>query len=341
MTPETVALTIILLSIAGGIVFARLSFQKKQRRLIRERLNLAFNESTLDKNSPGVLNIRKERGKSRLKLQEDGAQKEGLRLSGSSLIARFSEHIHLLSETAALNNGFERYKQATIVIAALPMVVALALGTDQNLDHSLLIAALAGLVLSSLPYLYLLIAANRMKEKFIQQLPEATDLIVSVLRTGHSIPRAVQTVAEEIPAPLGTEFQEIHQRLNLGQPLSEALSASAVKYDSHELDLIRRAVAIQTEVGGSLAELLDKTNSTLRQRLKLVRHIRVLTSQSRLTGIIVGALPILLALVLNYLKPGYLDPLFNKEMGRLLLILAVGLQIVGMLIMRKLSTMKV
>lgn len=341
MTPEIVALTIILLSITGGIVFARLSFQKKQRRLIRDRLNLVFNESTLANNSTGTLSIRKERSKNRFKNQEEGQQKEGLRLPGRSLVLSFSEHIHLLSETASLNNGFERFKQSTIVMAVLPVIVALALGSDQNLDQSLLIAVGAGLALATLPYLYLLLAATRMKQKFIQQLPEATDLIVSVLRTGHSIPRAVQTVAEEIPAPLGTEFQEIHQRLNLGQPLSEALSASAVKYDSHELDLIRRAVAIQTEVGGSLAELLDKTNSTLRQRLKLVRHIRVLTSQSRLTGIIVGALPILLALVLNYLKPGYLDPLFNKEMGRLLLIVAVGLQIVGMMIMRKLSTMKV
>lgn len=341
MTPETVALIIILLSITGGIVFARLSFRKKQRKLIRDRLNLVFNESTLVKKPNGTLSIRKERGKNRFKNQEDGQQREGLRLPGRSLVLNFSEHIHLLSETASLKNGFERFKQSTILLAVLPAIVALALGSDQNLDQCLLIAVGAGFALATLPYLYLLLAATRMKQKFIQQLPEATDLIVSVLRTGHSIPRAVQTVAEEIPAPLGTEFQEIHQRLNLGQPLSEALSASAVKYDCHELDLIRRAVAIQTEVGGSLAELLDKTNSTLRQRLKLVRHIRVLTSQSRLTGIIVGALPILLALVLNYLKPGYLDPLFNKEMGRLLLIVAVGLQIVGMMIMRKLSTMKV
>ena len=316
---ETIAAAVLILSLAGGVIFARISYQKKQRKLIRARLNLAFNESPIE---TGPVNIRK----------------GGAAQNGESRIPAWrstSRKLRLVAETTGINGAYEKFKQLTIIAFFTPIIIAVAF------DLNIALALVAALILSVIPYILMLFKVKQIKDKFIQQLPEATDLIVSVLRTGHSIPRAIQTVSEEIPAPLGEEFKEIHHRLNLGQQLSEALAISAVKYDSHELDLIRRAVAIQSEVGGSLAELLDKTNSTLRQRIKLVRHVRVLTSQSRLTGIIVGALPLILALVLNYLNPGYLDPLFNKEMGKLLLIFALGLQVVGVLIMRKLSTVKI
>jgi tight adherence protein B len=148
-------------------------------------------------------------------------------------------------------------------------------------------------------------------------------------------------VAEEIPAPCGTEMEEVVHRMNLGQPLSNALLYSAEKYRSYELDLIRRAVGIQAEVGGSLAELLDKTNQTLRRRLKLLRQVNVLTAQSRLTGIIVGLLPFVLAATLEYTSPGYLTPLLSSVTGRLMLGAALVLQVLGVVIMTKLSTMKV
>lgn len=316
---ESIAIAALLLSIAGGIVFARISYQKKQRKMIRARLDLAFKESPREITS---VNIRKERG-------VEGGESKLPAISG------VDRKLRMMAETTGIENAYEKFKQSTIIAFFAPLIIAL------GLDLNFLYALVSSILLSIVPYLLLVLKVKQIKDKFIQQLPEATDLIVSVLRTGHSIPRAIQTVSEEIPAPLGDEFKEIHHRLNLGQQLSEALAISAVKYDSHELDLIRRAVAIQSEVGGSLAELLDKTNSTLRQRIKLVRHVRVLTSQSRLTGLIVGALPLILATVLNYLNPGYLDPLFNKEIGKLLLLFALGLQVVGVIIMRKLSTVKV
>jgi tight adherence protein B len=141
--------------------------------------------------------------------------------------------------------------------------------------------------------------------------------------------------------PLGPEFMSVFQRMNLGQPLPEALSYSVEKFQSYELDLIKRAVAIQSEVGGSLAELLDKTNQSLRQRLKLVRQVRVLTTQSRLTAVIVGILPVVLALALETISPGYLSPLTESDIGRVLIGLAVLLEILGLLVMRRMASIKV
>ncbi len=163
---------------------------------------------------------------------------------------------------------------ATGLLLLVPVSVAMMFQFDP------LIAGLIGLALSMVPLSFVLTKRSALRKKFTEQLPDAIDLMISVLRSGHSIPQAVKTVSEELPAPCGAEFAQVMQRMNLGQPLSEALVYTCDKFRSFELDLMRRAIAIQSEVGGSLAELLDKTNITLRQRLKLVRQVTVLTAQS-------------------------------------------------------------
>jgi tight adherence protein B len=208
-------------------------------------------------------------------------------------------------------------------------------------DLPVYITLLVCLVVPAVPFVYLLFLRSRLRTKFQEQLPDGIDLMVSVLKSGHSVPQSVRSVSREMANPLGHEFALVLQRMNLGQPLSEALLSSTAKYGSGELDLIARAVSIQAEVGGSLSELLEKTNSTLRQRLKLKRQVRVLTSQSRLTGIIVGILPIVLALALEMLSPGYLAPLFETDNGKGLLALAIFLQSLGIFLMKKMTEVKV
>jgi tight adherence protein B len=165
--------------------------------------------------------------------------------------------------------------------------------------------------------------------------------MVAVLRSGHSVSQAIRSVAQEVPNPCGQEFALIFQRMNLGQRLPDALVLSSRRFRSYELDLMQRAVSVQVEVGGSLADLLEKTNLTLRQRLKLARQLKVITSQGRLSAWIVGMLPIVLAVALNFMNPGYLQLLVQDKIGQGLLCLAVALELVGVFILRRMSTMKV
>ncbi len=208
-------------------------------------------------------------------------------------------------------------------------------------DFDILYMLVAGLLLSLAPMAYLLVRANANRRKFIEQLPQAIDLMVSVLRSGFSVPQAVKTVADELPYPCGQEFSEVLRRMNFGQSLGQAFIYSCDKFRCYELDLIRRAVAIQSEIGGSLAELMDKTNDTLKNRLQLVRKVSALTAQSKLTAIIVGFLPFVMGIVLNSIKPGYLYPLFTSPFGRTLLTVAIVLQILGLIIMKRLSTVRI
>jgi tight adherence protein B len=311
-----------LIPMIGGVVATRLWVKQREAGTIAQRLARWMPESGLVQKTPHTVLKKKE-------WDAIAPSKQFLlNISGLELLRK------LLIESGQ-EGDFP--KVITLVIALLisPPLIAFALG------FNILIAQLIAVILCLMTIAALKVKAEALRTKFCEQLPDAIDLMVAVLRSGHSISQAVQAVAQEIPDPCGEEHRSILHRMNLGQPLSQALVLSARRFQSYELDLLRRAVAIQSEVGGSLAELLDKTNSTLRQRLKLVRQLKVLTAQSRLSAQIVGALPIILAFVLNYLNPGYLQILIQDPLGRALLTTAIVLEIFGIFIMNRMSTMRI
>jgi tight adherence protein B len=236
---------------------------------------------------------------------------------------------------AAMEDQMATVLASVFLLLILPDVLAYLFGLN------LFIATGLGPFLACVPLFVIKQKADALRSKFCEQLPDAIDLMVAVLRSGHSVSQAVKAVSLEVAKPCGEEFGAVLQRMNLGQPLSDALVIAARRFQSYELDLLRRAVAIQSEVGGSLAELLDKTNSTLRQRLKLVRQLRVVTAQSRLSAHIVGFLPIVLAVGLNFISPGYIGLLTGDKLGQTLLVVVVILEIVGIFVMRRMSTLKV
>jgi tight adherence protein B len=203
------------------------------------------------------------------------------------------------------------------------------------------LAVIPALMVAVVPWVCLFVQAQRTKRKMSMQLPNALDLMVSVLKSGHSIPQSLKAVANEMPQPCGREFGEVLHRVSLGQSLSEALTYTVARYDSFEIDLLRRAFHIHSEVGGSLAELLDKTNKTLRDRIRLKRHVETLTGPSRLSAIIVGLLPFVMAIGFFIVAPTYLEPLFKTKMGQVLMTVGLILQTSGYLIMRRMANYKV
>ncbi|MBC7998199.1 MAG: type II secretion system F family protein [Leptolyngbya sp.] len=320
MILDTVLISSALLTLVAGIVVAKFLRYRRQKRHVSERLAQLFPK---DVARPYLFSLLKERRLEKYFSVEQTLQKTAF------------AKIDLLIEQSGSSTTKQNLSLTIVCLFLFPVVVTAILEFD------LMLGVLFGTLLAAFPICALFFKRNQLRKKFVTQLPDAIDLMVSVLRSGHSIPQAVKTVGEELPAPLGKEFLEVQHRMNLGQPLSQALVYSCEKFASFELDLIRRAATIQAETGGSLAELLDKTNGTLRQRLKLVRQVTVLTAQSRMTGTIVSLLPFVMAVSLHYLSPGYLNPLLETSLGKLLLTGSLCLMLLGALIMRRMSTVKV
>jgi tight adherence protein B len=142
-------------------------------------------------------------------------------------------------------------------------------------------------------------------------------------------------VAEEMTAPIGTEFREIFEQQNFGMPLVDALRGFAERVPILDVKFFVTAVLTQRDAGGNLAEVLDNLSSVIRERFKVKRQVRVISAHGRITGWILSALPPILALVFSIISPKMMSTLVHDPIGHMLIAVAIFLQITGTLVIRK------
>jgi tight adherence protein B len=200
---------------------------------------------------------------------------------------------------------------------------------------SLMGASSAGLFGFFLPALYVRRRRKKRFKLFAQQLPDALTMMKNSLRAGHTLDRAMQVVAEEMPDPLALEFGETVEELHLGVPVKRAIKNLTSRVEDQSLDIFAAALLVQREVGGNLSQLLGNLSETIRDRFRVDQEVRALTAEGRMSGYVVAALPIGLGMVINVIQPDYLDPLLYTEKGHGLLKAALFLECMGFYFIRK------
>jgi tight adherence protein B len=164
---------------------------------------------------------------------------------------------------------------------------------------------------------------------FNKQLPDTITLIANALRAGSSFLQAIEMVVREARPPVSTEFARVIREVNLGLPFEQALENMVRRVRSDDLELMATAISIQHTVGGNLAEILDSIAFTIRERVRIKGEIRTLTAQQRLSGYVVGFLPIGLASFLFIAAPSFLQPMFDDRVSILGLPAGVVILIIG------------
>jgi tight adherence protein B len=204
-----------------------------------------------------------------------------------------------------------------------------------------LLGWLSGLVLGSLPVLVLLKKRARRFRLFTALLPQAVDLMSRCLRSGQALPSAIEVVAVEIPAPLGTEFQYASDEQNYGLPFRESMLNLVMRIPVPDLQFLVTAMLLQKETGGNLVEILEKTSQLLRERQKVNGQLKVRTAQGRFTGWILCLLPFAIFIGMNLISPGYGQILFDDPSGQRWVEIAAVLMVVGIVLIRRLVNVKV
>ncbi len=185
------------------------------------------------------------------------------------------------------------------------------------------------------PCFYLNLKQKVQLKEFNNQLPDALNLISSALKSGFSLLQAFDVVSKELPPPISREFNQVLKECRLNVSIEDALNNMLKRVNSPDLDLVVTAVLIQRQTGGNLSEILDNINETIRNRIKLKGEIRTLTAQGRISGIIISLLPIGLGLIIYLIKPGYISLLITHPVGWLLLSGALVMELVGIILIRK------
>ncbi len=192
-----------------------------------------------------------------------------------------------------------------------------------------------------LPILHLLRKRRRRIELFQEQLPEALDLMGRALKAGHAFTSGLKLAADEFDAPLGQEFQRTVDEINFGVSVSDALHHLADRVDCAEARFFVVSVLLQRETGGNLTEILTNLAHIIRERFKLHGKIRILSAEGRLSGLVLVILPLLLLAWLRISTPKYIGILFTDPTGRIAISGAAVLMVVGIIVIKKMVTIRV
>jgi tight adherence protein B len=263
----------------------------------------------------------------------------------------------LMSEIPALNRLLVRVQTATqlkrmidqadlqITVTRLVMfsVMAgiLAALAVSMLTVSLLAVAAAGLCAAALPFTHVAYKRRRRLSQFLEQLPDALELMSRALSAGHAFAESLHMISAEMPDPIATEFRKTYEEQNLGLSLKLALENLTERVPLLDLRLCVTAILIQRETGGNLAEILEKVAYTIRERFRILEDLKTLTTSSRMSAWILCGLPVFVALVVTFMNPDYMSVLWSDPRGHTLLAVASIMQIVGMLVVRKILRIKI
>jgi tight adherence protein B len=215
-------------------------------------------------------------------------------------------------------------------VVGLVVYLVIAIAT-----RSSLIGLAAGALISVMPYVALKRLRDRRLIRFEEHFPEAIDLIARALRAGHALPTGMEMVADELPAPVGSEFRILFDEQNFGLALPDAMRNFARRVPVLDAKFFVTAVLTQRETGGNLAEVLDNLSSVIRERFKVKRQVRVISAHGRITGWILALLPPGLAVATLFFNPAHLGTLLNDPLGTRMLVIAGIMQVVGTLIVRR------
>ncbi|GAC1469922.1 MAG: type II secretion system F family protein [Isosphaeraceae bacterium] len=245
------------------------------------------------------------------------------------------ENLNRLYEQADINIPFERFMLVVGVLVVLGASIPLVFGPHP------LFAPVSGLLLGAVPFLWLVHRKKKRIRKFLDSMPEAVELIGRALRAGHGLASGLKLVSEEMQGPIADEFGRVFEEQNLGIPIEMSLRGMADRIPAMDVRFFVISVIIQRSTGGDLAEVLDKIGRLIRQRFELFGHVKGLTAEGRLSGVVLLALPPGLLGFLSVSNYNYVAPLFLTSLGNKMLLITAVLQLLGAGMIRKIIQIKV
>ena len=203
------------------------------------------------------------------------------------------------------------------------------------------VIALAVLIVCLLvPMLLIKIKQKKRVKKFESQLSDALIIACSCLKSGLSFTQAMETIAKDMDDPISGEFALVIKEMSMGASMEEALDKLNTRIKSKHLALMVSAVLVQRQTGGNLSQILENISNTIKERMKLQQELKSATASGKMSGTVVGMMPIAILLMFFVVNKDFVMPLFTENLGRIFLGVAAGLEVTCFLIIKKITTIK-
>ena len=252
--------------------------------------------------------------------------------------------VERVGATASLGKLIEQSGVETtagsIVLIAIVIAAVAGLATYYFVPIGIL-APMAAALGAALPFLFLMRKKTLRLRTFEEMFPEALDLLSRALRAGHAFQTAMGMVGEELKEPVGPEFKKTFDQQNFGLPLRDALQQLTERVPLLDVRFFVTAVLIQRDTGGNLSEILDNLGHVVRERFKILRQVRVHTAHGRFTAFVLLSLPPALGMALTFLNPEHMQLLFTEKIGQMMLLVALVMQAIGFVWIRKVIKIEV
>ena len=226
-------------------------------------------------------------------------------------------------------------------VSCLTSVGAFVLGWKLHFISAELSALVLGSLGGAIPLLVILRKRRKAIDEFEKQFPEALDFVSRSMRAGHGFSIALEMLAADSPDPLGSAFRRVSNDLQLGSPLDVALHKLLALVPTVDVRFFVSAVLLQQETGGNLGEILSKLASIIRERFRLRGTVKAVSAHGRITGMVLVLMPVAVTLIMLATSPKYLTDLAADNLGRKLIYGAIGGQILGYLVIKKIINIKV
>jgi tight adherence protein B len=265
----------------------------------------------------------------------------GRGLSKTPLLNRILRRLPLISQTqSALQQAAMKITVGGLLMISLASAL-LAFLVTSAIDLPFLLKLPACLGAAAIPFGVVAYKRHRRISKFEELFSDAIDLLARAVRVGHPITTGFELIATEMSEPVAGEFRLVFDQQNLGLPIRDALQNLCLRMPLADVKVFVTVLQIQRETGGNLSEILENVADVIRERFKLYRQVRVLTAEGRMSMGVLMAIPPIAAVLFYLTNPEYMMPLFTEALGTKLIGLALIMQTLGCLVIRRIIRIKV
>ncbi len=254
--------------------------------------------------------------------------------SGNNFFEKFGSVLYRELQAADVKMRPEEFITIWIVVALVPALLAAMFTGNSVLS---IVLAVAGTVA---PIVIIKRKQKSRVKKFDEQLSDALMICCSCLRSGLSFMQAMETISKDMDAPISTEFETCLKEVSMGASMDDALDNMGKRIKSKHLALMISAVLVQRQTGGNLSQILETLSDTIRDRMKLKKQLKTATSSGKMSGTIVGAMPVILLGMFSLVNYDFVKVLFTETRGHIALAIAAGLELMAFIAIKKITTVK-